>query len=40
MLTVEDAGWLNAYHRTVYNRLSPLLSPEEKEWLAEKTENI
>lgn len=34
MLQPEEKEWLNAYHRTVYDRLSPLLEDEDREWLA------
>lgn len=35
MLTDEEADWLNGYHATVYERLSPHLSGDEKAWLAD-----
>ena len=35
MLAPEETEWLNAYHRTVYDRLAPLLDdPADREWLA------
>jgi Xaa-Pro aminopeptidase len=34
LLTNEDMTWLNDYHQMVYDRLSPRLSAEEKEWLS------
>lgn len=34
MLLPEEKEWLNTYHRTVYDRLSPLLEGEDREWLA------
>lgn len=34
MLLPEEKEWLNAYHRTVYDRLSPHLEGEDREWLA------
>jgi len=37
MLTPEERQWLDDYHRMVYNRLSPYLETEEKEWLREAT---
>ena len=40
MLTKKEISWLNLYHRYVYDRLSPLLSAEEKEWLKLKTDEI
>lgn len=33
MLLTEEKQWLNQYHQTVYNRLSPHLSDDEREWL-------
>lgn len=33
LLTNEEMTWLNNYHKMVYDRLSPRLSTEEKEWL-------
>ena len=33
MMTDEETQWLNDYHQTVFDRLSPYLNPEEKEWL-------
>jgi Xaa-Pro aminopeptidase len=40
MLTKEEIVWLNEYHKLVYDRLSPLLTEEEKGWLKEKTNEI
>jgi Xaa-Pro aminopeptidase len=40
MLTNEEITWLNEYHRTVYDKLSPNLSDEEKRWLKAKTMSI
>ena len=40
MLTTEERQCLNAYHQMVYERLSPLLDSDEREWLADKTEAI
>lgn len=37
MLLPEEVGWLNDYHRNVYEKLSPFLDEDEKEWLAEAT---
>ena len=34
MLLPEEKEWLNEYHHTVYDRLSPLLEGEDREWLA------
>ena len=35
MLTAEETAWLNGYHKTVFDRLSPLLDGEDRAWLAE-----
>ena len=35
LLTAEEIGWLNNYHRTVYEKLSPDLNNDEREWLKE-----
>ncbi len=35
LLTAEEIGWLNDYHRTVYEKLSPDLNNDEREWLKE-----
>lgn len=40
MLTAEETGWLNEYHRTVYEKLSPYLDNDEKEWLKEACKAI
>lgn len=37
LLTAEESAWLDNYHRMVYERLSPRLKEEEKEWLKKKT---
>ena len=37
MLSSEEISWLNEYHETVYSKLSPLLSDEEKQWLRNAT---
>ncbi len=39
-LTGEERQWLNDYHQTVYDRLSPLLESEERQWLRAATEAI
>lgn len=33
MLLPEEIDWLNAYHRRVFDTLSPYLSPDESAWL-------
>ena len=35
LMLQEEVDWLNEYHQTVYNRLSPHLDDEEREWLRE-----
>lgn len=40
LLNAEEIAWLNDYHRQVYERLSPDLNSEEREWLKEACENI
>ena len=40
MMTDEEISWLNNYHQTVYEKLSPHLSDEEKVWLRHKTTAI
>ena len=35
MLTDVEAEWLDAYHRTVYERLAPHLDADERAWLAQ-----
>ena len=37
MLSSEEISWLNEYHETVYSKLSPLLSDEQKQWLRNAT---
>lgn len=40
MLSTEELGVLNAYHKMVYERLSPMLDEEHKAWLADKTRSL
>lgn len=40
MLTAEERGWLNDYHRRVYDSLSPYLTSEEKAWLEKECQAI
>jgi Xaa-Pro aminopeptidase len=37
MLSDEERQWLNDYHQTVYDRLSPLLDEDERRWLLKAT---
>lgn len=39
-MTATERGWLNAYHRTVCEKLSPYLSADEQTWLKEYTREI
>ena len=38
MLDDEELGWLNDYHQTVFERLSPHLDAAEQEWLRQACE--
>lgn len=40
LMTERDKQLLNNYHKEVYEKLSPLLSEEEAEWLKESTREI
>ena len=40
MLSLREYTWLNKYHQTVYDSLSPHLTDEECAWLKEKTAEI
>lgn len=37
MLSDDERDWLNHYHATVYEKLSPYLDEEHKTWLKKKT---
>lgn len=37
LLTPEERSWLNAYHKTVWTRLSPHLTGHARAWLKQKT---
>ncbi|MDE6345850.1 MAG: aminopeptidase P family protein [Muribaculaceae bacterium] len=37
MMTPAEIRWVNEYHATVYARLAPLLTPDEQQWLRERT---
>ncbi len=39
-MTEEEIDWVDSYHAMVYDRLSPMLSDEEKAWLAEATKSL
>lgn len=40
LLTDEEQIWLDRYHEMVYEKISPFLTQEEKEWLREATKPI
>ena len=40
LLTYKEKKWLNDYHQTVYQTLSPYLTNEEKTWLKQYTRAI
>lgn len=40
MLLPEEIDWLNAYHHSVYEKLSPFLDEEDKIWLENATKPI
>lgn len=35
IMTADEIAWVNNYHRTVYDRLAPSLTPDERAWLAD-----
>lgn len=37
MMTDDEIAWVNGYHHTVYERLAPSLTPDERAWLADAT---
>ena len=40
MLSPEEKEWLNSYHKMVFEKLSPYLNEEEKEFLKNQTRRI
>ena len=40
LLGRDEIEWLNAYNARVFRTLSPMLSPEETEWLRDKCKAI
>ena len=40
MLSPEEKDWLNDYHDVVFEKLSPYLDEEEKEFLKHETRRI
>lgn len=37
IMSAEEIKWVNDYHKTVYDRLAPLMEADEREWLAAAT---
>ena len=40
LLTEEEKNWLNVYHQLVFEKLSPWLDEEDKNWLQEATKSL
>ena len=40
LMTEKERQLLNAYHEKVYEKISPYLNEEEKEWLKSATRKI
>ena len=40
LMTDEDVVFLNEYHAQVYEKISPYLNDEEKEWLRQATQPV
>lgn len=40
IMTDEEILWVNEYHRTVFDRLSPALSDDERKWLENATKPL
>lgn len=40
IMTAEEIQWVNDYHARVRQELTPLLTPEEAAWLADKTREL
>ena len=40
LLNKEEKDWINEYHQMVFEKVSPFLSFEEKEWLTKATRKI
>ena len=39
-MSVEERGWLNAYHQQVYETIAPLMPESERDWLRHATRSI
>ena len=40
LMTPEEKKWLNDYHRMVFEKLSPWLEEDDKNWLKEATKPL
>jgi len=40
LLNKDELEWINTYHSTTFNKLSPLLNEDEIDWLRDKTKQI
>ena len=40
LMNKEEIDWLNEYHQTVWDKLSPQLVDKERDWLKKATEKI
>ncbi|MDE5964745.1 MAG: M24 family metallopeptidase C-terminal domain-containing protein, partial [Eubacterium sp.] len=40
LLNSAELGWLNEYHKKVFDTISPYLNGDELEWLKKTTEKI
>lgn len=40
MLTSDERDWLNTYHQECYDRLSPRVQPETRDWLSQATQPL
>ena len=40
LLTEEEKNWLNKYHKEVFEKLSPLLEPDEVNWMKKQCRSI
>ena len=40
LLTEEEKNWLNKYHKKVFEKLSPLLEPDEVSWMKKQCRSI
>ncbi len=40
LMSREEIGWLNAYHKKVYDSISPYLQEDERRWLAGATKEL